>query len=55
MNRENFKVYKVNIIGAGFSGLVTAISLASRFKGEDIVLRTIFLRRDHQVSCLRNF
>ena len=38
MNRENFKVYKVNIIGAGFSGLVTAISLASRFKGEDIVL-----------------
>ena len=38
MNRENFKVYKACIIGDGFSGLVTAIALANRFKGEDIIL-----------------
>ena len=38
MNRENFKVYKANIIGAGFSGLITAIELAKRFGGENIIL-----------------
>ena len=38
MNRENSKVFKVVIIGAGASGLVSAIELAKRYSGENIAL-----------------
>ncbi len=44
MIRENFKVFKVIIIGAGASGLVSAIELAKAFKGEDIALVEKFNR-----------
>ena len=38
MNRENFKVYKANIIGGGFAGMVLAIALAKEFGGDNIML-----------------
>lgn len=38
MIKENFKVFKAVIIGAGASGLTSAIELAKSFKGEDIAL-----------------
>ena len=42
MIRENFKVYKAIIIGAGASGMVASIELGKAFKGENIP----FLMRD---------
>ena len=38
MIRENFKVYKALIVGAGMSGLTASIILSKRFSGEDIAL-----------------
>ena len=38
MIRENIKVFKVIIIGAGASGLIASIELAKSFKGENIAL-----------------
>ncbi|MBR2377518.1 MAG: NAD(P)/FAD-dependent oxidoreductase [Clostridia bacterium] len=38
MIRENFKVYKAIIIGAGASGMVASIELGKAFKGENIAL-----------------
>ncbi len=38
MNRENFKIYKAVIVGAGMAGLTSSIALANRFGGENIAL-----------------
>ena len=38
MNRENFKVYKVNIIGGGFAGMISAIALCDKFNPSDIII-----------------
>ncbi len=38
MNRENFKVFKVIIIGGGMSGLVSATLLSKEFGGENIAV-----------------
>lgn len=38
MNRENFKPFKVVIVGGGFSGLVSSIILSQKFGGENVLL-----------------
>lgn len=38
MNRENPNVYKAHIIGGGFAGMISAIVLAERFGGENVII-----------------